>query len=262
MSIEPTSKKDIWNPYFYKHFQGYASILVMAKHFGQLSDWPSVENYNHFARLSNPTAHLFFKEQLKDMVYLWEIYHQQHIPTRVGCWHDFFNNLTWLAFPKLKGAIVHKMCQEPLTHQRTTLQNTLAHFDECGIVICASNEKIFELIKTFQWKALFCQPSNLLHCLPVLIGHGIMEKSLVPFIGMTAKAVFLPVDESFFKLTTVQQIAYVDEHMGTFILSNAFPHYPKALHPFPLLGWPGWYEPNKEAGFYDNDQYFRKGRKV
>lgn len=261
MSIEQPNKKDIWNPYFYKHFQGYDSIRELAKYFRHFIDWPRVEDFNALAKQRELKLDLSFKKQRKEMRYLWEIYHQKHIPTREDCWHDFFNNLTWLAFPKLKAAIVHKMCQEPLTNQRSMLQNTLAHFDECGVVICASCPQIFELIAHFQWKTLFCHTPELTsHCHPVLMGHGLMEKSLAPFVGLTAKCVFLQVDETFFNLASDLQNAHVDEQVATYILSEAFPNHPKALHPFPLLGWPSWYEPNKDAGFYDNEQYFRKGR--
>ncbi len=194
------------------------------------------------------------------MRYLWEIYHNGKIPTRNASWHDFFNNITWLVFPKLKRAIVDKMCQDPFEiGARTSLQNTLAHFDECGIVICSSEPHFFKFIQNHQWQDFFCQYDIAKSCLPVIIGHGLMEKALNPYIGMTAKAIFLDVEAQFFSLDTLQQNKIIDEKIAQFILSEDFPTQPKALHPFPLLGWPAWHE-NQDEAFYNNKNYFREKR--
>ncbi len=160
MSIELQSKKDIWNPYFFKEFKGFASIIPL---WNTLLDqyhqgWPSISDYNHFADDLHLNNTLSFIEQDEDMRYLWEIYYHGKIPTRTHNWHDFFNNMTWLLFPQLKAAIVKKLCMsETWEKTRTPLQNTLAHFDECGIVICSDKPALFELIKQFEWNAFFCQ---------------------------------------------------------------------------------------------------------
>lgn len=260
MFIEPQNKKDIWNPFFHKDFPGFASVapsweLLLGR---SMHAWPSIDDYNAFAKCSQLS--ISFTEQLNDMRYLWEIYHNAKVPTRVQSWHDFFNNLTWLVFPKLKGAIVDKMCQDPFdTKARSSIQNTLAHFDECGIIICSSQPNLFELLKNHQWQDFFCNKNVAKDCLPVIIGHGLMEKALKPYIGMTAKAVFLQVKPDFFALSTNDQNKIVDEKIAQFILSADFPTQPKALHPFPLLGWQGWYE-NQDDAFYSNKDYFRERR--
>ncbi len=224
--------------------------------------FPTCDDFNALAAKCGNG--IYFISQLVNMRYEWEIYRNKAVPMRQQCWHDFFNNLTWLTFPKLKWAIVQKICDEPSTATtRTSLQNTLAHFDECGVVICSDKPEIFDMIKAFAWKDLFCRTQNLeQHCKPVIIGHGLFEKGLVPYIGMTAKAVFLPVEKSFFALNTQDQNSFIDQEIAKYISSEHFPHAPKALQPFPMLGWPGWHPDNHDEAFYDNREYFREGRRV
>ncbi len=262
MSTEPSNKKDIWKPCFYKSFPGFASILPLwiANQEKFVENFPTCDDFNTFAAESGNVIH--FISQLVNMRYEWEIYRNRAVPMRANSWHDFFNNLTWLTFPKLKWAIVEKICDEPSTATtRTSLQNTLAHFDECGIVICSDKPEIFEMIKNFAWKQLFRHTQNLeQHCKPVIIGHGLFEKALAPYIGMTAKAVFLPVKKSFFTLNTQDQNHFIDQEIAKYIASADFPHAPKALQPFPMLGWAGWHPDNHEERFYDNADYFRPRR--
>ncbi len=86
-----------------------------------------------------------------------------------------------------------------------------------------------------------------------------MEKALKPYVGMTAKAVFLEVDTDFFHLDTMAQNRLLDERVAAYLLSDTFPDYPKGLHPFPLLGWPTWHQ-NQDEAFYLDQTYFRPKR--
>ncbi len=254
MFKEQQNKKDFWKPSFYKDFPGFASITpFVEKWLGQAyPHWPSIDDFNRAQK-----ADIHFVLQEKEMRYLWEIHQNRHIPTRLYNWHDLFNNITWLIFPKIKAAIVAKMCCEPFEGKsRSSVQNLLAHFDECGVVICADDVSLFALIEHHCWLEFFLKEDLKQHCLPVLFGHGLMEKALTPFIGMTAKTLFLQVDPCFFTMPTSVQNDIVDEKIAQFILSDAFPRYPKALHPFPLLGWPDWH-PQQNDAFYLNKSYFR-----
>jgi hypothetical protein len=272
MFTEQINKKDIWNPCFYKAFPGFASILPIWQSLEkttQLDDWPSIAAYNLLAKkfFSNiPLAcKVEFQTQEPHMRYETYVNINRIVPTRSNSWHDFFNNLSWLTWPKMKTAIVKRTCQDSAKDEikkRTSIQNTLAHFDECGIVICSDDSDIFNMIKSFAWKKLFIEKSDLISCCtPVIVGHGLLEKALNPYIGLTAKAVFMQVDKNFHQLNTQSQNLIIDNEMSKYILSPEFPNLPKALHPFPLLGWPRWYENNRNIDFYDNETYFRSGRR-
>lgn len=264
MYTEQINKKDIWNPCFYKHFPGFSCILPLWKQQAAYFpySWPQVEDYNVIAK--EQRNRISFIAQHSEARYEWEIYHRRRVMTRECSWHDFFNNLTWLSFPKLKWAIVKKVCEEfpsETVKVRNSRQNLLAHFDECGMVICSDKSSIFDDIKAFRWKKLFFEtPFLQQHCLPVLMGHGMLEKALNPYIGMTAKAILLQVPSDFFALSGMAQLKYVDEEIANFIQSPEFPNSPQALQPFPILGWPTWHQENQQECFYENTNYFRTQR--
>lgn len=248
-----------WDPYFYRHFPGYESILPfwksLAVHF--IQDWPAVVDYNEMAKQNG--CFLRFVLQQRQMYYVEEIYHSRTIPMRPNLWHDFFNNVSWLVFPRLKWAIVQKYYQENSNRAfRTPRQNLLTQLDECGMIFCSDQMNLFDYIHQTRWKELFADRKQLLnHGLPIIVGHGIMEKALSPYVGMTAKTLFLQVPRSFFDLNSSQQLAYVDEQIAQYIMDDTFPVFPKNLAPFPVLGWPGWYCENENPRFYENSDYFR-----
>jgi len=262
MFIGQQNKQDIWNPQFYKAFSGYATILPFWQRIERqfLDHWPKVEDYNVLA------AHLAmrFELQKKKSRYEWEVYHSRTILMRENCWHDFFNNLTWLMWPKLKSAIINRIYRETLNNnakQRSPCQNLLTHFDECGMVICSDRIELFEAIKQFQWKAFFWETQDLLeHCQAVIIGHGLLEKGLTPYLGMTGKALFLQVTSDYFMLNFDEQAAYLDQQIAEMILDAQYLSSPQDLSPFPLLGWPGWWPGNECESFYENRIYFRESR--
>lgn len=226
--------------------------------------WPSIKDFNDLRNLSYDKNYvdemrLSFIEQTAQSCYEQEICQNRQIPTRLRNWHDFFNNLSWLCWPRLKWSMVRRAVQEKAGPIRTSGQNMLAHLDECGMVFCSSDPHVFHLIKTFQWQTLFFYPYLLESCLPVLMGHGLLEKLLNPFVGITAKVIFLQVDKSFFQKDLMSQMQYIDSKIADYILGPQFIAEPKALCPFPFLGWPHWYL-NQDAAFYENKHYFREQR--
>lgn len=267
MYKEPTSKKDIWNPHFHNEFLGFEDIAFIWRRFQTLfSDWPSIEGYQYMADTlgfnSSHAQSLTFIQDSAEIQYEKRIYGWHQIPTRLQCWHDFFNNLTWLCWPKLKRAIIEKSIGSPkLSTARTALQNTLAHFDECGVILVSTEESHFKSLQNFEWQQFFQAPEITTQVKPVLIGHGILEKCLNPYIGVTAKGVFLKAPQGFFELTLEAQHQYIDNEMAEYIQSDDFPTNPRHLQPFPFLGWPHWYDKQDDT-FYNNTAYFRQPRNI
>ncbi len=262
---------DSWDPFFFKNFKGYAYLSPCWPFLEQplYHDWPMPEDYNQLAKHVQPLASFYqmtFVQQSLHMCYENEIYQTQKIPMRLKNWHDFFNNLTWLNWPRIKWEIIRKIHaenQHKIDAKRTLRQNLLAHLDECGMIICSDRKDIFQMIQDFEWKKLFWNTPDLKqHCCPMIIGHGLFANARRPYIGLTAKALFLSVPASFFELTISARNHYVDEKISHFIQSEGLPHSPKALHPFPLLGWPQWHPDNEKETFYDNTNYFRPKRKM
>jgi hypothetical protein len=255
-----------FNPYFYRDFPGYESLWFWPSIAPHHRDWLKVEDYNALTKEIYRDVPLdcqvAFTEQQSESFYEWQIFQERLVPTRNQSWHDFFNNLTWLTWPRLKSALIKRLCEDSLStgnpsRARSPLQNCLTQLDEFGAVICCDDEELISHIKNFQWQTLFLTPDLLEHCQCTLIGHGLFEKLLNPFIGLTAKAIILQVKSDYFRLPYPEQLSFVDKALAQYLLSETFPKASKALQPFPILGWPTWHA-NQDEAFYANKRYFRE----
>jgi hypothetical protein len=84
-------------------------------------------------------------------LYEGRIVHKHEVPTRVDDWHDFFNALTFIAFPRAKWALharQYALLAARVTPGATRLpgarsreQDALALFDEGGIALCVLPER-------------------------------------------------------------------------------------------------------------------------
>ena len=180
------------------------------------------------------------------------------IPTRDN-WHDLFNALQWLALPQAKAAINRghverlKLGGAAEATARSAPRDVLTMFDESGIIVASADESLLDLVRAFRWRELFVERRHAVvsEMRFVLAGHGLMEKSLAPFIGITAKAMLLPVAAG----TSLDAAAAAwlgrDDNLAD----------SRRLAPLPLLGIPGWDARNEDSRFYDNAAYFRPGRR-
>ncbi len=178
------------------------------------------------------------------------------IPTRQN-WHDIFNALQRLAFPQTKSTIsqMHAdLLRQGGNHEarfRSVPRDVLTMFDESGIIVASEDASLLALVRDFQWKTLFIErreETKAKLCF-FLVGHGLLEKSLSPFIGMTAKAVLLNTDRN----------ANLDAQVADWLGDSRNLVSARNLAPLPLLGIPGWDARNTNPAFYDNTGYFRSG---
>ncbi|HCB16894.1 MAG TPA: DUF3025 domain-containing protein, partial [Alteromonas sp.] len=122
---------------------------------------------------------------------------ENQVPTRTN-WHDTFNAMMWIAFPRTKKRINTLHCEEIAqfgVHPRTPKRNRITHFDECGLVIAVPQDKLeignqlLERLANHQWQECLVDNQhewgNTLF--PMIIGHALYEMLLDPFIGLTAK---------------------------------------------------------------------------
>ena len=206
-----------------------------------------------------------FQDQYEPRIYL-----KGEVQTRLKNWHDFFQVLVWHTFPKTKTmlntlhyqASTKRLNENSNNKQRTKLENFLTLFDECGIVIVSQHKYLLELIRNFRWENLFWEQrkefgSNI-ECFT--FGHAMYEKALSPYIGMTANALLISVNEDFFSLNYTDKLLTIDEIIIQKLKEEKSLN-PNKLNPFPVLGVPGWYEQNDNLEFYLNEGYFRKGRR-
>lgn len=197
------------------------------------------------------------------------IFEQGELEFREGNWHDLFNVLTWLVFPQSKAALNarhYSALSEAAAvnrHRRGAVRDALTLIDESGLLVVSSNPALLQMIREFRWKPLFWEQRHAvisdMHFLP--FGHALCEKALNPYIGMTAHGLLLDAEAGFFALSAAERMARLDRRLAR-LLDDAQAFQGTAeLAPVPLLGIPGWHERNRHAGFYDDNSYFRTGRR-
>ena len=186
------------------------------------------------------------------------------VPTRERNWHDVFNALAWIAWPRAKArlnaqhmAILAEGGEREARH-RGPARDALTVFDEGGVVVASSDASLLDLLARREWKRLFWdeRPAVTEHVRAYMFGHGTCEQALHPYIGMASKAVFVTVDAGFHEGDFALQLAVLDAAVAEHFGDRARFASPRLLQALPVLGFPGWYAPQDEA-FYDNTQYFR-----
>ena len=187
------------------------------------------------------------------------------VPTRAANWHDLFNALCWIAWPKTKGrinaqhvAILEERGAEE-ERRRGPERDALTLFDECGIVVAASDPGLLRHIREFEWKTLFWERrDDARRSLTFLaFGHATFEQALAPYIGMVSKTVFVPVDPLFHMLPVEVQVPRADALAAAFFENRVRFASGKSLAPLPILGVPGWHFGEQDEAFYSDEKYFR-----
>ncbi|MFZ3322061.1 MAG: DUF3025 domain-containing protein [Usitatibacter sp.] len=190
------------------------------------------------------------------------------IETRPENWHDLFNALAWVAFPRAKSAInaqhaaILEERGEAEAKRRSPERDALTVFDEGGVVVASSSPDLARLIVDFEWKELFWRRRRELEATTrfLAFGHSLHEKFLDPFIGMIAKTVFVPVDAGFVSLDAREQVRHADDWLASHFSSRANFASAKSMAPMPVLGVPGWHPSTADESFYDDPVHFRKAR--
>ena len=202
------------------------------------------------------------------------IYARGELPVRESDWHDLFNVLAWLTYPLSKAALNERHALSASQEfgdearagrrpNRSRVRDALTLFDESGAVILSNDPELLQDVRSFRWKPLFwaqrSRTAAAMRCF--LFGHAIFEKALEPYIGMTAHATTFVVLTDFVADPIDCQLARIDALVAERIRA---PHEfvaPRMLAPVPVLGIPGWWKANEAACFYDDERYFRHGRK-
>lgn len=203
-------------------------------------------------------------------------YLRGEVQTRADNWHDLLNALVWRVFPRAKAAInarhydalvaVEQRIDEDaplLSSQRGAVRDMNTLFDESGVVVACADDELSGLLRDFRWRELFWQRRE-----PVrermgffLFGHGLYEKALQPYVGITGQGLVMPVEQAFFAWPYERQLAHLDERLGDYLSAPEHCRSTAELTPVPLLGVPGWTPENENAAWYDNTAYFRPGRR-
>jgi hypothetical protein len=194
------------------------------------------------------------------------IFETGEVQTRPDNWHDLFNALVWLAFPRTKAVLNRHHCEEIRARRgerlRGTARDVLTLFDEGGIVVAAADVELPALLRDFRWKELFWRRrAAVLRSMRFYVfGHAIYEKALEPYKGVTAKALIVPVERNLLDAPLARQIAELDTSAAEYFSGAQALASTRNLPPLPILGIPGWEPANAREDYYDDASQFRPGR--
>lgn len=189
---------------------------------------------------------------------------------RENNWHDLLNALVWLTFPKTKAAInarhyhaLTNATKQATSSQRGAVRDTNTLLDESGVIVVCADAELATLLQNFQWQELFWQRREQVKSSMgfYIFGHGLYEKALQPYIGMTGQGVVLSVEQAFFNWPLAQQLAHLDTLLADRLALPEYGSTTRELSPVPLLGVPGWAADNECEAYYENTHYFRPGRR-
>ena len=184
------------------------------------------------------------------------------IVTRPDNWHDFFNALVWLRFPRTKAALnaAHLRCMRE--HRgaagRGPIRDALTQFDESGIVVASADAALLDLLTERRWKELFwVRRSAVLANMRFLVfGHGLYDALRAPFYCMCGRVAMFTVDRAMIGESAVALCEALDPLLAGRFAADFYPR-PRALLALPLLGIPGMTDDNLAEAYYDDQQQFR-----
>ena len=210
-----------------------------------------------------------FEAQYEPRCYL-----KGEVQMRENNWHDLFNALVWLSFPKTKAVLnarhyhaLTNTTESPNNSGRGAVRDANTLLDESGVIIVYtptdSGTELATLLRDFKWKELFWQRREQVKSTMgfYLIGHGLYEKALQPYVGITGQGLLMAVEPAFFNWPLKKQIAHLDSLLANHLAAPQHCRSTRDLSPLPLLGIPDWAADNKHAAYYDNAEYFRPGRR-
>jgi hypothetical protein len=260
-----------WRPDFLDCAPMFETLRVRGRGLDAVS-WPGAADLDRLAGgglVSGGGAPLRFvqagEERRCDLPYERRVFELGEVVCRREDWHDLFNALVWLTFPRSKAAINARHVQEmasELPGTRGRARDALTLFDEGGLIVASADPDLTRLIREFRWKELFwSRRAQLARDVRFFaFGHALYEKALAPFVGITASALLLDVDATFMSADLDAQLSVADGRVAAILSAPDIIRTPRDFSPVPVLGVPGWSPLTEDERFYDDAGYFRPGR--
>ena len=244
-------------------------FFLLEKLFGlsRWNAWPNAAGLNQLAENMSADVPKFVCQsdvEGESDYYEQIIYKQGRVPTRADNWHDLFNGLIWLMFPRTK-ALLNQQHIEDINRfglsPRTKRRNHITHFDECGVVLVSQKDTVQQLLAEHQWQQAFWHHRMewQQHIQVWVFGHANLEMLVNPFMGLTGKWIPVYVESDYFLLDKHAQLTVIDDRLYEKIQNGLFSEN-RPLKPLPLLGVPGWTPENEDVSYYENTDYFRPKR--
>jgi len=201
-------------------------------------------------------------DQLAEDAYEHRIYTTGQVSTRPDSWHDLFNALVWMRYPRIKVAMnkLHYHARsESRSGSRGRLRDALTLFDECGVIVFSSQLDLLNTLADRNWTSVFQTDTFHTSVALSICGHAILEKYLSPYKAMTAKALLVHVNNEFMKLPRQEMLDHLDREIARQMLNGQTLSKPACLSPLPLAGVPGWWSQDEQnkSPFYKDLNVFR-----
>lgn len=215
--------------------------------------WPSVDSLNSSEeKLTHAYTGmpLIFEKQTADLLldgrhYEQRIYQCGQIATRENNWHDLFNAMMWLKYPRIKSALNARQWNDVDRFglkTRTPGQCAMTLFDEAGALVVMPGEML-ECWKRHDWHGLFIEHADAWRsgqARVAVFGHALLDHALVTETLLVAKCIVFPEESDF--SSGFDKLAN-DIHAGNCLLAN------NELRTLPLCGIPGWHSAVDSAEF-------------
>lgn len=268
-----------WEPLFLQRSPLFEPLLSVGSDLTAYAHWPELDDLQRLAAASQkqlvnrdgkpvrfvPQNHKsqHFEDEYEPRVYL-----TGEVQTRTENWHDLFNALAWLAFPRTKSMINARHYAEILQERaregdkRGKVRDRLTQFDESGVAILCADAELAQLLAEHQWKRLFWeQRERVNQCMRFLVfGHSLYEKALRPYPGITGKALVLEVTAQDLQQPLREVAGLADSLLAGVVGDVERFNAETRLQPLPLMGVPGWVPDNADSAYYDDVRYFRPKR--
>ncbi len=197
-----------------------------------------------------------------DDAYELHIWRTGQVPTRTsggGAWHDLFNALAWLAYPRTKARLNCLQAQaierDGVGARRGGLRDAATLFDENAVIFVSANAGLVDALRAFDWNALFVRRRDeFVRDVRVhVFGHALVDKLRSPYKAICAHAWVIDApagpDAGRADVDTLTAATLTQDSLRV-----------AAFAPLPVLGVPDWWPPNRDPSFYADAQVFRPGR--
>jgi Protein of unknown function (DUF3025) len=186
------------------------------------------------------------------------------IATRRGNLHDAFNALAWLRFPRAKAALnaVHaRAVDAPTANARNRARDAATLLDESGLLLACADPGLEMLLRAHAWRELFWVHRDEVAAAfrPLVLGHGLAVKLMMPYRALTAHALVLNVPLARSAPVSpegeAKTAAMLDAEASAVIASPGFG--PDLLTPLPVAALPGWDTEHLDERLFDDLSVFR-----
>ncbi len=257
-----------WSPGWRAASPLFAPLQPLPASLCSPADWPDCAELNTHAAARGlvnaqglPIRFIPDATAPPELGYEARIFNTGQVATRAHNWHDYFNALAWLSWPRSKAALNALHLRAGLSTQRNRARDALTLLDESGVVVACADATLWQQLVQADWTTLFVTRREAVRTTMgfYLIGHSLYEKALSAYPAMTGKCTLVPVSADFFTLNMVAQVAALDAALAL-RLFNQPPHSPAEFTPLPLFGIPGISADSQQPAFYANTQIFRSRR--